>query len=68
MNHVRGDGEIVVEELRWPPIIGNDAANLSCRQKHSLRPCLVHPCLDLHLTSQVEILTRNCEKGAIDLR
>src|SRR6478736_8990185 len=34
MNHIRCDGEIVVQALRRPPVISPDPANLSRRQKH----------------------------------
>ena len=68
MNDIRSDGEIVVQELRRPPVIGGNAANLSRGHKNGLRPCLFHPRLNCRLAREVELRARDGENGTIDLR
>ena len=68
MNNIRGNGEIVVQELRRPPVISNDAANLSRRHKHGLRLRILHPCLNFRLAREVNVLVRHGQEGAVDFR
>ena len=67
MDHIRGDGEVVVKELDRPAVVSKNASDF-CRGEENrlrMRPC--HPQLHLRLAREVDRFALNGEKPAVFL-
>ena len=62
VDHVRGDGEIVVEEFGAQRVVGDDAADLCRRQKHSLRLVGGKPVEHCGLIAQIDLAASEREQ------
>jgi hypothetical protein len=65
LDHVGGDGEIVVKELNRPGRIGDGAANLRGGNEDDLRARLFHPPLHLDLAGQGDVIAFDGDKLAV---
>ena len=65
MYHIGGDGEVVVEELRRPGLIGEDATNLGGSNKNCLRPFPLYLSFRLLLPCQVDFVAVDGKQYAI---
>ncbi len=62
MHHSGVNHHVVVDELRRPAGVGENAANGACYQEDVLRPVRLEPVVHSRLISQIELLP-GCDQG-----
>jgi len=65
LNDVRLNHKVVVEKVRWVAVIGEDPADLSCRDEHRIRALARKPSTGCGLIHQIDILPRCDQHVAI---